>query len=389
MTLASSDQDCCQVAEGTVVDYLEKYIESRGFQRIFLVTGRKSFEWFSSRGFVPTLASQASVQHWSGVNPNPTFENLLEGIRRCRAFRPDLVLGVGGGSVIDMSKLVAALLGSEFSDLDCALAQNLDERETELVVVPTTAGSGAEATNFSVLYRDGVKLSISGESLLADHVVLDPALVRSGTRNQLAASGLDALCQCIESIWAKGKTPESQSYAVDGLRLVSHNLVSFVNGDFSKASAMQWGAYQAGRAIRISKTTAPHAFSYYLTTERDVPHGIGVAATVGYFIDYHWQILGASSGDDLTQLAKDMAVVYEILGLSADASSGRNYFEKLFRDLGLGGPEDFWPKEIGDLNKWLDSANPSRMENHPLELARGAWMAGGYRIQEFGPEEAP
>ncbi len=375
MTSTFSGPVCSQIRESTVVDYLEKYIERRGFQRILLVTGRRSFGWFSSRGFVPRLEKQVCVKQWSDFSPNPNFGSLLEGVRAGRAFCPDLVLGIGGGSVIDMSKLIAGLLGTGLNDLDAALAQNLDERETELAIVPTTAGSGAEATNFSVLYRNGQKLSITGKALLADLVVLDPVLVRSGTRHQLAASGLDALCQSIESIWAKGKTPESQSYAVDGLRLISKNLVSFVNGDPLRASDMQWGAYQAGKAINISKTTAPHALSYYLTTKHTVPHGIGVAATIGHFIDYHWKILDGTVRDDLAQLAEDMAVVYEILGLSPDSASGRNYFERLFLDLGLASPEDFWPQERGDRDEWLDSANSARMRNHPLELSRGAWMA--------------
>lgn len=359
-----------KVTPGTADEHLLDYIVQNHFTRVFLVTGHRSFSWFENRGFPQRLSEVSELVRWADARPNPEFSNLVEGVKELSRHDPDVIVGVGGGSVLDMAKLLAALSGKTNFDpvLLTTGAADLSSRNVRLVLVPTTAGSGAEATHFSVLYRDSRKYSVAGAGLLADRVVLDPELVTSGDSRQLAASGLDALCQCVESIWAKGSSIPSEKMALEGLRAITRGLVGFVEGDKSLAGLMQWGSHLAGHAINISRTTASHALSYFLTNHLGVPHGVAVASTLGYFIDHHNVTVktGNSPGE---KNEKAMGIIREALNLRESATA-TEYFSQLFRKLGLEEPRKYWPQDAGTIEKWIDSVDLERLGNHPLALKK-------------------
>jgi len=358
-----------QVIEpGSAVKYLLDYVRRGNFRRVFIFSGQRSFSWFEASRFVEELRRFAAVTRLADVRPNPDFDSLRLGVEAVSKHDPDIVIGIGGGSVLDLAKLSRALHDNPTVDpaILTTEAPNLNARTTQLVLVPTTAGSGAEATHFAVLYRDGIKHSVAGESLLADHIVLDSALVGGGEPQQLAASGLDALCQCIESLWARAATVESRKTAYEGLVATSSSLVGMVQGDKGLSKSLLWGSHMGGRAINISKTTAPHALSYYLTTHFGVPHGIAVASTIGHFIDHF--LVTIDRNGPVTQYERETASsTRRILELN-DNQTAVNYFDVLFLRLGLQGPQHFWPREPLLVDEWLRSANQERLQNHPLPL---------------------
>lgn len=357
-----------RVAPGTADRNLLEYIASNDFERVFLVTGKRSFAWFEKKGFIHRVSNLADTMRWSDARPNPEFSNLQQGLEVISGHNPDLVIGVGGGSVLDMAKLLAATYPLQPVGFDTVTGGHADlsMRKPHLILVPTTAGSGAEATHFSVIYRDAIKHSIAGAGLLPDYIVLDPVLVTTGEPGQLAASGLDALSQCIESIWARGATEQSRQRAVEGLRALASSMPSFALGDKSRAGVTQWGSHLGGHAINISKTTASHALSYVLTMRLGVPHGIAVASTLGYFIDHHSKNLepGDSTNHNLGPLLR---IIRDSLGLTNNASA-IEYFESLFDQLGLDKPRSYWPQNRHSVGTWLRSANPERLANHPIRL---------------------
>lgn len=359
-----------RVTPGTADQHLLNYLASKNFERVFLVTGHRSFSRFEDRKFIARLSNFADTERWSDARPNPEFSNLKQGLEVLSRHDPNVIIGIGGGSVLDMAKLLAVLHDRESTEVDAVTtgAVDLSTRKVHLILVPTTAGSGAEATHFSVLYRDATKYSISGEGLLPDHIVLDPSLVTSGEPAQLAASGLDALCQCVESIWAKGATKQSQESAIEGLRVLSRSLVGFVKGDNSFASEIQWGSHLGGHAINTSKTTAPHALAYFLTIRLGVAHGVAVASTLGYFIEHH--STSAEQNDSSTRnFNVALEIIREVLGLG-DGESAVEHFKALFSELGLDEPRTYWPQDNDSISEWLSSANPQRLGNHPLPLGQ-------------------
>ena len=182
-----------------------------------------------------------------------------------------------------------AFLAGESSEVGCRLP---------LVAIPTTAGSGAEATHFAVVYADGVKKSAAHVSMRPTVAVVDPQLTAQLPATITAHSGLDALCQSIESIWSVKANEESLGYATEALGLVWSHLEQAVNQPTPEyRAAMARGSHLAGQAINITKTTLPHALSYSITTRHGVPHGAAVALTLGSALIYNETVSDADCVD--------------------------------------------------------------------------------------------
>jgi alcohol dehydrogenase class IV len=311
-----------------------------GARRVFLVCGRRSFEASGAARVLPALERVAEVHRWSDFAPNTDSADLLPGLRLMEDVGPDLVLGIGGGSAMDMAKLLCAFLGTTDGDKLRDRIRSGDRiiaRTPALVLAPTTSGSGSEATHFAVVYIGDDKFSIAGSALRPDLVVLDPTLSLGGSRYQRATSGIDAIAQAIESLWAVGATEESRRWARHALRLLLPAIETYVNEPTDvSARAMAIGSHLAGRAIDISKTTAPHALSYAITKRYGISHGHAVALTLGRFVEAH-----AGAGADRLQVGVDpqghataMAEVLTLLGAS-EGRAARDHFAALMGRLGL------------------------------------------------------
>lgn len=298
-----------------------------GRKRILLVTGKASFEFSGAAGIVPALEKSSAVMRWSDFSPNTDSADVWRGIQAMRSFDPDLVVAIGGGSVLDTAKIFAAYAGiSSEPELQDRIrsGQKISGGKTPLVLVPTTSGSGSEATHFAVVYIGQEKFSVAGEGLRACAVILDPLLTLSGSAYQKATSGIDAVCQAVESLWAVAGTDQSRRYARHALSFLLRHIESFVRtGDKESARGMVIGSYLAGRAIDISKTTAAHALSYAITKQYGVSHGHAVALTLGGFIEAHAgtphmkYILGAFDAASAEEAAEKFRALLLRIGLSA------------------------------------------------------------------------
>jgi alcohol dehydrogenase len=198
-------------------------VERVGGQRVLLVTGKRSFEASGAAEMLPDLTSRVTVERWADFSPNTDAQDLAVGLKVVDKFAPDLVLAVGGGSAMDMAKLLCAYqgtLGEAAVFEQVRVGDSADGRGLRLVLVPTTSGSGAEATRFAVVYIGDDKFSIAGPAMLPDAVVLDPSLALSGSPYQRATSGIDAVAQAIESLWATRATEQSRRCARHALRLL-------------------------------------------------------------------------------------------------------------------------------------------------------------------------
>ena len=163
----------------------------------------------------------------------------------------------------------------------------MDAELVPLVAIPTTTGTGSETTQFAVIYRDNVKHSLSSAKLRPNHVFLVPKFTQAQPFPVRAAAGFDALSQAIESYWSGHGNPESDKAAL-GCDSTSRTSSQDGTRDFNEevASDMQEAAHLAGIAINTTKTTAPHALSYALTTDYGVDHG----HAVGLFVPKIWRL---------------------------------------------------------------------------------------------------
>ena len=364
-----------QVTYGTgAVARLGELVRHHGAQRVLLVTGRDSFEASGASACLPGI--DADVQRWCEFRPNTDAADLIDGLAIVRDFDPDLIVGIGGGSPMDMAKLLIAydtIDPLETNSLHDAImtGAKVEQRSRGLMLIPTTSGSGSEATHFSVVYIGEDKYSIAGPAMRPDAVILDPLLALSGSNHQRATSGVDALCQSIESLWAVAATDESRRYARHGLALVSTHIREFVNQANERAArAMCIGSHLAGRAIDISKTTAAHALSYGITKRFGVDHGNAVALTLGAFIDEHHTVLSTNQLDrlqaDAAALRASLHVIGDTIGSPAN---GRSWFRSLLADISLMATlNEAGIRNPQSVTQLAESVNVERLGNNPVSL---------------------
>src|SRR3989338_8074686 len=230
---------------------------------VFLVTGNNSYNISGAKAAVERHLNGVKIIHFCGFETNPKIEDVQRGIGLYRQEIPDLVFAVGGGSVLDMSKSINILSENEGDAADYIQKRAKIERKGKpMIAMPTTAGSGSEATQFAVVYIGKDKYSLDHELMLPDYSIVDPAFTMSLPKDIAASTGLDALCQSVESYWSVNSTGESKEYAGEAIGIIMQNLAEAVNSQSEiSRGQMSLAAHLAGKAINISRTTACHAIS--------------------------------------------------------------------------------------------------------------------------------
>jgi alcohol dehydrogenase class IV len=274
-------------------DKLRSLVSLTTPQNIFLVRDKASYNYSGANNFIGKLIdSIEQLTIFEDFTSNPKLSDLENGISVFRKGTFSLIIAIGGGSTLDMAKLISVFSHQDESYEDLVTGKRqLSNKKTAVLAIPTTAGSGAEATQFSVLYIDKTKHSVEHPLLLPDYIYLSSAFTLSTGQYLTACSGLDAFCQAIESIWSIHSDDESESYAIEAVRLVWHNLhKAFLTNEISARERMQEAAFLSGKAINITKTTAPHALSYAFTSYYNIPHGHAVALSLPFFLDYNYNL---------------------------------------------------------------------------------------------------
>lgn len=307
---------------------------------VFVVRGKKSFAQCGAADKIAVVQRQTGVQitEFSDFSANPKDEDALTGSKLLLDKKPDVIIAIGGGSAIDMAKLIRHY----------AVEQHY---YVPLWAIPTTAGTGAEATHFAVVYRDGVKCSIEADDILPDIVLLYPPFTYSNSTYLTACTGFDALAQAIEAFWNPNATEESDIYALRAIAHIHHQLPKCIANleDTRLRDDILYGAYWAGKAINITKTTAPHAFSYAFTTHCGYPHGHAVAITFPFFAKLN-----------MAKNAKHDELCWS-LGVANDVDL-QLYFLQYANRIGLrydGAHEE-------DLHALLNQVNLDRLKNNPV-----------------------
>lgn len=200
-------------------------------------------------------------------------QRALDAFRKCGV---ECVIGLGGGSVLDVAKTVA-VLGQSDSTVKESIGNQLLTRQVELLLVPTTAGTGSEATRNCLFIDDqtGVKCALIADACLPDSVVLDPVLTRSLPPAIAAFTGVDALCHCVESYISRNHSPISRIWSLAGIERIREWLPQTIGRreDDEARQQMLFASFFGGVALAYAGTTAVHALAYSLG-KRGVPHGV-------------------------------------------------------------------------------------------------------------------
>ncbi len=344
---------------------LKKFVKRSSKRNIFLVTGKKSF-FNSGCSVLFKELSDFKITKFTDFSTNPNFSDLQKGLNLFKKNECDSLIAIGGGSVMDIGKLIAYLSECKIKDIESI--QEFSKkgiRKIPLMCIPTTAGSGAESTHFSVLYYKDKKYSIANSSMVPDDTILNPIFSFSTSKYQKAVSGLDALSQGIESFWAKGSSEISRSYAKKAIKLIWNNLYKSVNNnDYESHKKVFEGSVLAGKAINISKTTAPHALSYYFTNIHNISHGHAVALTLSKIYHLNREQSLKSENKKIRQIFFELD---EILGIENDSiTTIENFISSLDIQTNL---SYLNIDIINELNNIKLMVNSERFNNNPFKIS--------------------
>jgi alcohol dehydrogenase class IV len=212
----------------------------------------------------------------------PTIYQAAENISRFRAIHADHIIAIGGGSVMDIAKLASVLDTDAYSIFDLLDDSALAHKCVPTLMIPTTAGTGAEATPNAIITvpEKSLKVGIVNFDMIADAVVLDAEMLRHLPRKIAASTGIDALAHAIECFTSKKATPFSDMVALEAFRLIEKSIERACdesNQDMKAKSDMLLASFYAGVAISAAGTTAVHALSYPLGGRYQIAHGISNA----------------------------------------------------------------------------------------------------------------
>lgn len=331
---------------------------AENYKRVFVVAMAPTV------GFVERTGLTGAIETFTDIPPEPDLTAVGAVLVAARAFRPDLVIGLGGGSVMDVAKLVAVLWDSDQSALDVVGVGKVDGRRTALAQVPTTSGTGSEAGIRSLVTNPETlaKLAIESQFMLADLAVLDPELTYSVPPAVTAATGVDALAHCVESFTNIKAHPLIDGYARLGIELVGRYLARAVaDGKDTEARAgMMLASYYGGLCLGPVNTAGGHALAYPLGTHLKLPHGLANAIIFPHVLAFNEEAQPEKT-----------ALVSRLLGFS-EANSGRLLAEALSYCEGLGiemrlsrhGAKEYdlslWSNEAFAIKRLIDN-NPRRL----------------------------
>jgi len=311
----------------------------KNYKKIFLVTGKKSYTNSGAEKKIKSYLLDKNVTFFNDFSPNPNLDELKKAMKFYKKFDPDLVIAVGGGSVIDMGKMVNLLSHNRGGPID--YIKKIKKHENpgkKLIAIPTTSGTGSESTHFATIYVDKKKYSIADKKFMLPSVsIVDPSFTESIPKKITASTGLDAICQGIESYWAVNSTKQSRKYAKESIEIGLKTIEKVVNNPDKKSRLnMAKVAHLSGKAINISKTTACHSISYPITSYFNIPHGHAVALTMGQFIEFNSSVSKSNCNDKRgVKFVKDrLSEIINLMGCK-DATDAKTFFYKLMEKIGI------------------------------------------------------
>ncbi|QRG66730.1 iron-containing alcohol dehydrogenase [Brevibacillus choshinensis] len=264
-----------------------------GATRVFLVSdpGVVGAGWVEK--IIQYLLQQRLDYHlWTHVTANPKDYEIHAGVAEYRAHECNAILGVGGGSAIDAAKAIALLGTNEGSIVDYEGVDKIAHPLPPMVMVPTTAGSGSEVSQFSIIVDSArkVKMAIISKSLIPDIAIIDPQTLMTKDKQLTANTGMDVLTHAIESYISLAATPLTEVHSLQAMRLIARHLRPSAASQYNAEAkgAMAMASLQAGIAFSNAILGAVHAMSHQLGGYLDAPHGEVNAILLPHVLEYNY-----------------------------------------------------------------------------------------------------
>lgn len=319
---------------------LKNIVDQEKPSSILLIRGNDSYKNSWAESAIELQLNDYNVTHLYGFKKSPFLQDIERTVDVIKQENIDFIIGVGGGTVMDIAK-AASLLHNEQRNLEDFIKGNAKPKGDNIrrLLIPTTSGTGAEITPFSVIYIDKTKYSLAHPTMPPEYIILAPELTLTLGKYETASTGCDALAQAIESFWSVNATEESKEYSREAIHLALKNLPQAVNNpNLENRTAMLKASHLAGKAISIAKTTAAHSLSYPFTSYYNISHGHAVMLTLLYFFEINSYV-----GKDNIQKKEGFTVEYarrtfdELLRI-LDVKNGvgaKNKLRDLMYEIGL------------------------------------------------------
>lgn len=325
---------------------LVNILEKNDVKNILLVIGKNSVAHGIADMIYPYIDSEKyNIRMFNDIKPNPTIENVLEGIEVTKDFMPDIVITVGGGSVIDTAKAIAIVLTNpDKADIrSLNIVNSTKHKCIPIVALPTTCGTGTEVTQAFVITDDELKtkmccLDVNTFPIIA---IIDSELM-DGMPNGLAAStGMDALTHAMEAFVCNNRNPISDMYALKSIKLIFTNIKEAVlDRDEYAKDEMALAQYIAGYSFANSGLGLVHAMAHQLGGMYDLAHGLCNAILLPYVMRFNGQVCSdrfrvilKELGTDVNGLANEEII--EILFKKINALNSLLGTDKKLGELGV------------------------------------------------------
>lgn len=291
MTYQVKIPSCSYGGEGSI-EKIKEIIAKEKSQKVVVF----SDEGIKATGLLDILTKQldeTGVQYhvFTDCKPEPSYLQVEAVVDMVQGQECDLIIGLGGGSVMDAAKLASVLKGAPYTIKDLLNDPTQAEKKVKTVMIPTTCGTGSEATCNAIVAipEEKSKKGIVNDNMIPDYVILDAQMIAKLPKAIVAATGVDALAHVVECFTSKKATPFSDCYALEGAKLIFANIREAYNNpdNMDAKNKMLIGAYYGGIAITGSGTTAVHALSYPLGGKFHIAHGVSNAILFAHVMKFN------------------------------------------------------------------------------------------------------
>ena len=345
---------------------LDKWLEGNRCTRLLLVCdGSIGYMESFNKHLDEIKARNIKIVRFKDFQPNPLYDSVVKGVQLYHGEKCDSIMAVGGGSAMDVAKCIKLYSNQPGDGADGTwLKGEIVPNSIPFLAMPTTAGTGSEATRYAVFYYDGAKQSITSDIIIPGMVLMDPASLKTLPLYQKKATMCDALCHAIESFWSVNSTEQSKVYSREAIRGVLLNMDGYLANTPEGNEGMLYAAHAAGKAINITQTTAGHAMCYKITSLFGVAHGHAAVlcdrVLFPHMIKNIDRCIDPRGAEYLKTTLNEIGVA---MGCK-DASGGAQKLSEIFDKLELSIPQ----VSVDDYSELKKSVNPVRLKNHPVAL---------------------
>lgn len=347
-------------------DGIDVWIKVNNIEKILLVGGGSVKRKVALKAYLDQLAdSGIGIVYFSDFQPNPLYDSVEKGVKLFKDEHCNAIIAVGGGSALDVAKCIKLFsnMAGDGANGDY-LKQEIVPNQIPFLAMPTTAGTGSEATRYAVIYFNGAKQSITHESSIPDTVLMDSSVLKSLPLYQKKATMMDAFCHALESFWSVNSTEKSKEYSKKAIELVLANMDGYLSNTEEGNAGMLLAANVAGKAINITQTTAGHAMCYKITSLFDVAHGhAAILCDRRLFPEMIRNTQACIDPRGEEYLKETLSDISRTMGC-ATAEEAAAKIEDIFVKLELEVPQA--TEEQFEMLK--TSVNPVRLKNHPVQL---------------------